>query len=259
MGDLNNIQQLNAHGFCHLPEVFSHAQVDEFKTQIQKYIDENHEGIVHEADSSAVRGIHGPHLYSDFFQAITNKKEFLELASSLLGEPCYVHQFKINIKRRMVGQHWPWHEDFVYWNKKDGIKEPNMLNIVIFLDKVELLNGPLCVIPSSHHIDDLTDVEAQDSAWQQDVSASLTYQLSEKRVEALIKQYGVHYLMGNAGDVTAFHPKLAHSSANNMSPWDRQMVIITYNAISNAPSLDKPDKRPAFLCSEDFTPLVAES
>ena len=41
-----------------------------------------------------------------------------------------------------------------------------------------------------------------------------------------------------------------------MSPWDRQIIYVTYNAVSNA---IRRFKRPAHIAHRDFTPLDAWS
>jgi ectoine hydroxylase len=40
-----------------------------------------------------------------------------------------------------------------------------------------------------------------------------------------------------------------------MSPFDRQLVIITYNSIDNVPD-DVASRRPEFLCASDTAPLA---
>jgi ectoine hydroxylase len=39
-----------------------------------------------------------------------------------------------------------------------------------------------------------------------------------------------------------------------MSPWDRQIIYVTYNAVSNA---IRQYKRPAYIAHRDFTPIDA--
>ncbi|HZB56159.1 MAG TPA: proline hydroxylase, partial [Reyranella sp.] len=40
----------------------------------------------------------------------------------------------------------------------------------------------------------------------------------------------------------------------NMSPWDRQIIYVTYNAVSNA---IRRFKRPQYIAHRDFTPIDA--
>ncbi|NEQ83150.1 MAG: hypothetical protein F6K26_23930 [Moorea sp. SIO2I5] len=50
------------------------------------------------------------------------------------------------------------------------------------------------------------------------------------------------------------HVNLLHASSNNITPWDRKMLRITYNSVNNLPL--HPEKlRPEPIVWHDFTPL----
>jgi len=51
-----------------------------------------------------------------------------------------------------------------------------------------------------------------------------------------------------------FHGTLVHGSGPNMSPWDRQIIYVTYNSVSNA---IRRFKRPDYIAHRDFTPVDA--
>ena len=59
---------------------------------------------------------------------------------------------------------------------------------------------------------------------------------------------------GGPGSAIFFHGTLVHGSPPNMSPWDRQIIYVTYNAVSNA---IRRYKRPAYIAHRDFTPIDA--
>ena len=255
MGTVKCVDDIKHYGYKVINQVFSKDYVSLIKKHIDEYSKENYDGTIYEKDGKTVRGLHGLHLNDSFFESICRNKVLLDIVMNYLGEPCYVHQFKVNVKKKMVGQSWPWHEDFVYWKDKDGIINPNLLNVGIFLDDVEMLSGPLCVIPHSHHCKDLTNLIKPTDNWESDLSKELTYQIDCDKIEPLIDQYGVEYMTGKAGDVMIFDPLLAHCSSVNLSPKDRMLMIITYNAVSNpAKNIDK-HKRPEFLCAYDTTPI----
>ena len=56
------------------------------------------------------------------------------------------------------------------------------------------------------------------------------------------------------GSAFFFHGTLVHGSPPNMSPWDRQIIYVTYNSVQNAITRYK---RPAYIAHRDFTPLDA--
>jgi ectoine hydroxylase len=45
-----------------------------------------------------------------------------------------------------------------------------------------------------------------------------------------------------------------HGSAQNMSPFDRRIVLLTYSHVDNTPR-ETGERRPEFIVSRDFTPL----
>ena len=243
------------HGFARQPGAFSPDEVRTIRRHIDSYVQHAHPGIVHEDDTDLIRGIHGPHLYDAFFADLVTDARLLLPAQRFLGQPCYVHQFKINMKQRMKGQAWPWHQDFIYWKNGDGIEHPHLVNVALLLNDVDMLHGPLCFIPRSHTGGDLSITPQRADDWKQDISKDLTYQLGHDSVERLIADNGIEFMTGKAGDMIFFDPLLAHCSSTNLSPQDRALLIVTYNAVSNTPRAGHARVRPEFLCARDFTPL----
>lgn len=70
-----------------------------------------------------------------------------------------------------------------------------------------------------------------------------------------IAAHGIAAPKGPAGSILFFDGNVVHGSAPNLSPFNRMLALVTYNAVSNTPPLrEKP--RPKFLCSRDFTPIA---
>jgi ectoine hydroxylase len=58
--------------------------------------------------------------------------------------------------------------------------------------------------------------------------------------------------------VLIFHGNLVHSSVQNISPFERTLVCITYNSIFN--KLPEREKmRPYFLANRNYTPIRLEA
>jgi ectoine hydroxylase len=241
-------------GFCVIEKKFSIQDVDRINKRIDDYLQDSREGVVYEKESSSVRAIHGMHLFDPFFLDLAKTRFLIDFAQKYLSDNIYIHQYKVNMKSAMEGESWPWHQDYVYWREGDYIEAPRLLNIAIALNDISMLSGPLCVIPGSHQLGDLTKYSrASFCDWSKDVSADLTYKIGKKMLESLIKSKGHEFILCSAGDLIILDPQLAHSSSNNLSPFDRRLLLLTYNAVSNAPT--KKSKRPAFLSSVDFTPI----
>jgi ectoine hydroxylase len=218
-------------------------------------------GRVLEKDGHTVRSVYGCHKISAAFGRLVRSQVLLEPAQQLVCSPLYVYQFKINVKAAFGGDIWQWHQDFIFWLREDGMLEPRVTNAVVFLDDVSEINGPLYLIPGSHKEGVLPPASElhpngrrQDVGWMPDVAADLKYSLSRETVAAMIQRYGVVAPKGPAGSVLFFHPNLAHGSANNMSPHDRKLALVTYNSTTNIPTFPRK-RRPEFLVSSDSRPL----
>ena len=249
---LNELDEL---GFFKIDGLFSADEVKSINEKLDEYIGTGYDGIVMENNSNTVRGIHGPHLYDQFFHTLAKNKTIIDLCSSWLEDQVYIHQYKINMKQAMEGKHWPWHQDFIYWREFDHIQAPRLLNIAVVLDDISMLQGPLCFIPKSHKLGELTNLKkAGEKNWERAVSADLTYQLDKDVIAELLDQFGFEFMLAKAGDVIVFDPQLAHCSSNNLSANDRRLMIITVNAVSNAPV--KQSNRPAFLAAKTYEPIL---
>lgn len=243
-------------GYCPLPHRFDKASVELLRQRVAAISAQSRPEVVHEKGSDIVRAIHGCHEFDEVCAALVRHPVLVELAETLIGGPVYVYQFKVNLKQAREGAAWPWHQDFAFWSEEDGMSRPDAVNFAIPLDDVHEDNGPLLVIPGSHDLGlfDLPDRSAQTGDWRQHVSNDLAYTVSAERAERMVEERGRTLILGGAGSLHAFHPSIVHSSSNNSSEDRRALLLITYNAVDNAPA---NPTRPAFLVGRDTTPVAA--
>lgn len=250
-------------GLLLLPELFSAEEVAAIKNAMKPLMEEESPSRVLEKGSSAVRALHGCHLAHDFFHRLTRHPALLEPARQVLESDVYVHQFKINTKAAFEGDIWEWHQDYIFWRNEDGIMDPRLVNISVFLDDVTEFNGPLLVVPGSqrHGVILLAGDEAPPEGyedqpdWVSNLTADLKYSIGREQLAQLVEESGgIRAPKGPAGSVLLFHPNAVHGSAPNMSPWDRALLLVTYNSTENLPE-PVANPRPDFLASRDFTPL----
>jgi ectoine hydroxylase len=246
-------------GLLFLPDQFGEADLAALAAETAAIAQVDHPSRVMEKDGRTVRALHGCHLTSPVMARLTRQARLLQPAEQLLGGPVYVHQFKINFKAAFGGDVWKWHQDYIFWRKGDGMREACCTSAMIFLDDVTEFNGPLMLIPGSHR-HGMIDVESArgTGGWQDNVAADLKYTLDRETIARLVSEGGIVAPKGRRGSVLIFHPNLAHASAPNLSPWDRTMLIVTYNRVTNVP-VPPGEPRPEFLVSRDARPLaVAE-
>jgi len=250
-------------GFHFLPWYFTQQEIDILKAELRSIFLKDTPNRIMEKDGVTVRSVYGTHAENKLLERLVRLPRLLEPALQIIGHNVYVHQFKVNCKAAFVGDVWEWHQDYIFWLKEDGILNPYLLNIVIFLDEINEFNGPLLLIPGSHR-EDIIDVVGREhissdasanSAWISNLTADLKYSLDQSTVSRLVKKHGIVGPKGPAGSVLFFHPNLVHGSSPNMSPFDRSIIIITYNSVENIPVPLKM-RRPVFLASRDYQALA---
>jgi Phytanoyl-CoA dioxygenase (PhyH) len=258
-------EQLRAYedeGFLFLPECFSQTEVGVVKAELPAIFAEDSPRRVLEKEGNIVRSVYGSHTTNEVARRLSQHAWLVEPAMQILGGQVYIYQFKINAKAAFGGDIWEWHQDYIFWRNEDGMPTSRVINAVVFLDEVNEFNGPLILIPGSHK-EDVIDVATRNTqssayqrspAWISNLTASLKYSLDQVVIARLVKKYGLIAPKGPAGSVLFFHGNLVHGSAANMSPFDRNLVLVTFNHIENVPVPVK-EPRPEFLASCDSTPV----
>ncbi|HZI49486.1 MAG TPA: phytanoyl-CoA dioxygenase family protein [Pyrinomonadaceae bacterium] len=255
-------------GYLFITEGFPQAEIEALNAEIPKILAENSKRRVVEKDGHMIRSVYGSHLHNEIFNILSRHPRIVLPAMRVLESDVYVYQFKINAKASFGGDLWEWHQDFTFWQREDGMPAPRALNAVIFLDEVNEFNGPLYLIPGSHAegaIDSLADDKPLASeveptyesspGWINNLTANLKYALTNEVVGRLVAKYGLVAPKGRAGSILFFHSNLVHGSSNNISPFDRKTVIISFNSVQNLP-VTTALPRPEFIVGRDAKPIV---
>ncbi len=146
----------------------------------------------------------------------------VDTAEALIGEPVYHFQSKLTAKDPFGGGAWEWHQDYGYWYY-NGCLRPDMLSMMIALDRSDRNNGCLQIVKGSYklgRIDHLQVTEKQNSA-------------DPARMEHILQQHEVVHCELDPGDVLIFHCNALHRSDQNQSPNRRWTLLVCYNAVSN--------------------------
>jgi ectoine hydroxylase len=241
------MQQFDEEGYFFIPEAFSpeevalmrNAAMDVFRTPRKEIWLEK---------SGVPRTAFACHTYNDVFATLAAHPRLVEPVEQVFGEPCYVHQFKVNAKEAFSGDVWQWHQDFVTWHNDDGMPEPRAMNISVFLDDVLPINGPLMLVPRSQKYG------AMEAGHDTSTTAYPLWTLDNDKVSALVEKGGIVAPTGKAGGLLMFSGNLVHGSSGNITPYPRKIVYLTLSAVSNA--ILKPT-RPEWIAHTDFTPIKA--
>jgi aspartate/methionine/tyrosine aminotransferase len=247
-------------GYLVIPGLLTEQEVDVLRGEIPTLIAEDTPRRVLEQDGKTVRAVHGSHQTNDIFQRLVRLPRLLGIARQVLGSDVYVHQFKINMKAAFEGDIWKWHQDYVFWLKLDGMREPRALNVFVFLDDVTEFNGPLFLVPGSHR-EGVIDVaaappeERKNDEWVASFTAALKFSIPKDTLARIVGDAGMVAPQGKRGTVLLTHCNIVHGSPPNMSPFDRWLTIVTYNSVEN-PLAAVREPRPEFLVSRQYDGLT---
>lgn len=246
-------------GFLLLPNLFCAEEIAAINAKLSSTLWTDVPGTVLEADGKTLRAIHEDPTQIGVLEKISKSSKLVEPAMQILDSQVYIHQLKINFKAAFSGDSWPWHQDFIFWQKEDGMPEPRAVNVAIFLEEVNEFNSPLCLIPGSHQSGTISSLNQiyqgydspKNDEWLSSFKSKLKYITPESIVSKLVESNGIEAPKGSAGTVLFFHPNCVHGSTNNISPFSWKMAIITYNSIKNIPVAVK-NTRPNFLVGRDY-------
>jgi ectoine hydroxylase len=253
----------DSEGYLLLPNLFSPREVDVMKAELPALYAEESEGRVLEKDGRTVRSLHGTHSTNEVFRRLAQHPRLVGPAEQVLGTRVYVHQFKINAKMALAGDVWQWHQDFIFWLKQDGMREPLAVNAMVFLDDVNEFNGPLLVVPRSHRLGVIESAPKGEGgmgpSWVSSFAADLKYTVDKSTLGTLVAEHGIVGPKGPRGSVLFTHCNIVHGSSPNMSPFDRTLAIVTFNSVANA-LLPVENPRPEFLVTRsNMGPIDAVS
>jgi ectoine hydroxylase len=235
-------------GYLFFPNLFSADEVRVLRDEVPKIYAEYRPEIVREKDGVTPRTSFAAHTYNAAFAALGRHPRLIAPVMQVFGESLYMHQFKINGKMAFDGDVWQWHQDYGTWFNDDDMPEARAMNIAVFLDEVNAMNGPLMFIPGSHRDGVL------DAGHDTRTTSYPLWTIDNATITRLVGRGGIVAPTGAPGSVLMFHSNLVHGSGSNMSPWNRNIVYLSLCAVSNH---IRRFKRPEYIAHRDFAPIEA--
>ena len=250
------IKSYNDNGYYIVDRMFTLDEVKKYKNEISYF--ENSKNLPNViCEDNKIRSVFAPHIHSKIYADLYKDPRLLKIGLKLVKENLYLYQYKLNLKEPFLGKWWEWHQDYPYWHIDDGVANPDMISAMIYLDDTKSFQGPLMVIPGSHK-EGIAKFKEKDIINKNDLLNSLGSNLKFTVDDSIVREYadknGIEFLELKAGSVIFFHPNLFHASIGNLSPYDRDTIIITYNSTNNLPLSEK--KRPDYICSTDYSVLT---
>ncbi|SAI49661.1 ectoine hydroxylase [Bordetella ansorpii] len=245
------LEQFDRDGFLFFPALFSPEEIAKLTDEVPRLYAQDRPENVREKHSGAVRTNFAAHLYSGPFARLARHPRMVRPVEQLFGEPVYMHQFKINGKNAFDGDVWQWHQDYGTWLNDDLMPTPRAMNVAIFLDEVNEVNGPLMFIPGSHRMGVL------EAGHDLTTTSYPLWTINNDNIRTLVdkaggRNGGIVAPKGPAGSMLLFHSCLVHASTSNLSPWNRVSVYLSLCAVSNH---IRRHKRVEWIAHRDFAPI----
>jgi len=242
-------------GFLQLDGVFSGDEVAAMRAELRRMTDDPEiradERTVVERNSNEVRSIFEVQAVSPLLDKVVTDTRVADVARQILGSDVYLHQTRINHKPGFDGKEFDWHSDFETWHVEDGMPSPRALSASIALTDNFEQNGPLLIMPGSHHtyvacVGQTPEDHYQASLVQQEIGVPDRTSLS-----ILADRHGIASCTGKAGSVVFFDSNCMHGSNGNITPYPRSNVFAVFNSLHNAlqAPFGAPKPRPGFIAN----------
>ena len=260
--DASQLRFFEDNGYLSMDTVFSEAELSACFTELERLRSDeqakNAPEAVIEPESRELRSIFAVHRSSEVLRQLCGHPRLVAMARQLLGSEVYIHQSRINYKSGFRGQAFFWHSDFETWHVEDGVPQMRMVSCSISLTPNTEHNGPLMLMPGSHHrfvscIGTTPEDHYKASLKRQEVGVPDDASLTQMAHEC-----GITSPLGVAGSVTFFDCNTLHGSNSNITPMPRSNVFVVYNSTDNTPVAPFCGlaPRPNFIAErENFTPL----
>lgn len=244
-------------GFLLMPDLFNQEEVaylfDAMQAMREEFTHAGRKEVIAEPGSGEVRSIFNVHRLNTIFANLVRDPRVLNVAREILGSEVYIHQSRINYKPGFTGKEFYWHSDFETWHSEDGMPAMRALSCSILLTDNSDCNGPLMLIPGSHHhyvscMGETPDENYKTSLKKQDVGVP-----DQILLRYLADMGGIKSCAGKAGSVVFFDCNTMHGSNGNITPYPRSNVFFVYNSIANQLELPKGGltPRPEFVAARE--------
>lgn len=244
-------------GFLVLDGIFSPSEISDIQTEqrklaLQKSLLKNPWAIT-EKTNDELRSLFQVTHYSDLLRSVASHPKIIAIVKQILGKDIYLYQSRLNYKPSFLGQGFYWHSDFETWHVEDGMPNMHALSVSIALTENTEINGPLMVIPASHHSFIACAGATPKNHFRESLKQQSYGTPSVTALEKLISKRQISPIYGKAGCITIFDCNLMHGSNSNISGQARSNAFFVYNSLDNRPNhpFSGQAPRPEFLCHRE--------
>ncbi|QNI02780.1 ectoine hydroxylase [Halomonas sp. SH5A2] len=246
-------------GFLWIEGFFNQERMEPFFDELREMAQDKElmasDQVIQDPKTGEIRSVFAMHELSEHFNRLTRDPRILGMVRQLLGSDVYIHQSRINDKVGFEGSGFNWHSDFETWHSEDGMPHMRAVSASLMLTDNNEFNGPLMLIPGSHHYFIPCVGETPDANWKDSLKAQLLGVPDQKALARMANRGGIQAPKGPAGSLMLFECNILHASNQNMSPWPRSNLFFVYNSVENLPvePYAAKSERPEFLGTREKT------
>lgn len=250
-------------GYLWFEGFFSRERTEPFFQELKELAEDselmNSDRVIRDPGSNELRSVFAMHELSRRFNELTRDPRILGMVRQLLGGDVYIHQSRINDKFGFQGNGFNWHSDFETWHAEDGMPRMRAVSASIMLTDNNEFNGPLMLIPGSHHYFVPSRGTTPKDNWKHSLKSQRLGVPSQQNLADLAEAGGIQAPKGPPGSLLLFECNTLHASNKNLSPWPRSNLFFVYNSVDNL--LHDPycgnRARPNFLANRTITQALA--
>ena len=228
------IESYRRDGYLHVPGFMSHEEVAPACEALSRdpsiggLIEHVHDGIG-ETKGDRDNGYRLDYIGwfregDDWLGTCTRLQRIVEVSAALIGEPVYHYHSKLVRKPSEGSGTLIWHQDYGGWYQ-DGCIRPDMLTCVIALTDATQESGCLRFLRGSHELGRLDRIPGEHAYAN----------IEPRRLAGILERFEEVPAPMKRGDGLFFHGNLVHSSGPNSASYDRWLLELSYNGMSNAP------------------------
>ncbi|QRP50091.1 phytanoyl-CoA dioxygenase family protein [Amycolatopsis sp. FDAARGOS 1241] len=191
-------------GYVEVPGLLGVAEVEAVRARLARLI----------AQPAAARPVSSLWLVGE----LARDSRLLDRARQILGARVRVHHGLIDDLPAFAGKGFAWRSDLERWHTGDDTAAPRAMTVSLVLCANLAVNGGLLLIPGSHR----TIVSRSEGALPVEVIRGLT----DRR--------GIHQFTGAPGTALFFDAHLLHGSGDNITPYPRTNVSVTFTGAEPA-------------------------
>jgi ectoine hydroxylase len=259
-----DVERYRTHGFVVMRGLLSPAEAGALLAEAERAaaaVDRTRADVILEPKGEAVRSLFAVHRDRGVFARLTADPRIAGAARQILSDDVYVHQSRINFKPAFEGEPFSWHSDFETWHVEDGMPRMRAVSASLLLTENTEHNGPLLVVPGSHHWYVRCAGVTPPEHYKVSLRAQEYGSPARAAIAKLAEETGVASVTGPPGTVVFFDCNLLHGSAGNITPLARHNVFVVYNAMTNrlVSPFGTSSPRPSFLAEREGVALRSGS